>query len=444
MASFAEVFLKSLPWRPVKTAGRKRKPHPSESHLVNEYQEQSLKETMCCTAQPSASFKNYIDDDIEGGMSTSADTSKAQMASFAEAFLKSLPWRPVKTAGRKRKPHPSDSHLVNEYQEQSLKETMCCTYPNLKNQFHMKGIGYYPLCIHLNDVYSKSHPFLKCVFGQKRKPSKWDINMQMFLFAINALCSRSTKREFALRSVAGCTDNQLRKLKPGPILRAIPDIVPTNGSKSAKLLIKVKTDDTLPRAIQDLVPANDSERGELLIETKSPAAFLIGIQDIVPSNNSESGDSGISWIEEANEPEVAVDLLPEETMHKEDKLVVEIFCKRLAMDKNDKSSIINELCHLITSKTLEESKTSQEQISKLSFKNTKNRVIEKHYALLSQPAKDFTALTQSAKNQKANHMKNIVACLVGSDIAQQQALLELVYRKFEDLILLHKEDFKWT
>ncbi|CAJ1953512.1 unnamed protein product [Cylindrotheca closterium] len=301
-----------------------------------------------------------------------------------------------------------------------------------------------PLPQYLNDVYSKSDPFFKCVFGQKPKPSKWDINMQMFLFAIDALCSRSTKREFAIRSVAGCSDNQLRKLKPGPLLRAIPDIVPTNVSESAKLLIEVKTDDTLPRAIQDLVPANDSESGELLIETKSPAALLIGIQDIVPSNNSESGDSGISWIEEENAPEVAVDLSPEETMHKEDKLVVEIFCKRLAMDKNDRSSIINELCHLITSKTLEESKTSQEQISKLSFKNTKNRVIEKHYALLSQPAKDFTALTQSAKNKKANHMKNIVACLVGSDIAQQQALLKLVYRKFEDLILLHKEDFKWT
>ncbi|CAJ1953511.1 unnamed protein product [Cylindrotheca closterium] len=113
------------------------------------------------TAQPSASFKNYIDDDIEGEMSTSADTSKARMASFAEAFLKSLPWRPVKTAVRKRKPHPFESHLVNEYQEQSLKETMCRTYPNLKNQFSHEGDWILPAFFVY--AYSFVHLLIYCV-----------------------------------------------------------------------------------------------------------------------------------------------------------------------------------------------------------------------------------------------------------------------------------------
>ncbi|CAJ1962504.1 unnamed protein product [Cylindrotheca closterium] len=140
-------------------------------------------------------------------------------------------------------------------------------------------------------------------------------------------------------------------------------------------------------------------------------------------------------------------------MHQEDELVMEILYKRLAMDKSDRSYEMNRLFHCIANRTLEESRvrttvseesTTSQYISKVSFRSPRNQMIEKYYALLPQPKVDFTALTQNAKKKKANLMKEIIAQLVGPDLAQQEAFLKLSFKKFKDLILFHEEDFKWN
>mmetsp|Transcript_32017 Transcript_32017/g.77784 ORF Transcript_32017/g.77784 Transcript_32017/m.77784 type:complete len:146 (-) Transcript_32017:553-990(-) len=145
----------------------------------------------------------------------------------------------------------------------------------------------------------------------------------MFLFAIDALTSCCMKRNVILEIVAGSSKKQQILLKPDDLLKAVPSVVtvPTSNDSESEDLSRAETTpesaEELPEEIA-IVPTNDS--------------VLIQAEPTTP--------------EPAEKTPFEVGLSPEEKTRREDEYAARILRQRLSMKESERSSTINQLCHL--------------------------------------------------------------------------------------------------
>lgn len=109
----------------------------------------------------SNSFRDASDEHKGEGKRTELD----------KALWASLVWRRNKDKKEEQHPHPIKA-LLGTYVVRSLKETICCKNPNLRDLFHIKKIENYPLCMRL---FLCSLAFMLCGLPSCYTIDPWDL-----------------------------------------------------------------------------------------------------------------------------------------------------------------------------------------------------------------------------------------------------------------------------